>query len=269
MYNAGMFILDIHTHVFPDDIAHATVKRMAESAGESLHSDGTVSGLVASMDANNVSYSATMPVATKPEQVESINNWTIANRNDRIIPFGAMHPGYENPRKELGRIRDAGMKGIKLHPDYQGFYPSENRIKPVLDACRELGLIVLFHAGDDFGHPRPGHSLPRLLAAMADSYQDVKFIFAHLGGYEMWDQAEKYLVGKPVFIDTSYSFPCMTKERAQRIIRAHGPGKVLLGSDSPWGGIGNDIGSLLSLSFTDSEKEMILGANAAELLDIG
>ena len=261
-------IIDFHTHVFPDDMAHKTVKKMAEIASTELFTPGTQNGLIQSMAGHGVSFSVTQPVATKAEQVKSINNWTIEHRRPELIPFGAIHPDYPHIREELERLKGEGFKGVKLHPDYQAFYPMEDRLKPIYRTCVDLGLIILFHAGDDIGHPRPGHSLPRLLSQVHDEYPALRLVFAHMGGYEMWDQARKYLVGKNVFLDTSYTFPFLPKEQVIEIIRKHGAEQILLGSDSPWGDLGYDLSYMESLDITDQEKKLILGENAIKLLGL-
>lgn len=263
-----MLVIDTHTHVFPDAIAHETVKKMAENAGIPLYTDGTLTGLVRQMDNCGVHYSAIMPVATKPEQVESINNWVRDNKNDRIIPFGAMHPDFADPGSELERIHKLGFRGIKLHPDYQVFYPTEERMEIIYNTCTKLGLIILYHCGDDIGHPRPGHSLPRLMNTVINNHPDQVFIFAHMGGFDMWDQTERYLIGKKVYLDTSYAYAYMTGKRFTSLIRKHGPDRILLGSDSPWGNIGDEVRNILGLELSDNEKEKIIGLNAAALYGI-
>jgi len=263
-----MLIIDTHTHVFPDSIAYDTVKGMAENAEIPLFTDGTINGLIQVMDKYSVNYSAIMPVATKPEQVESINNWIQSNKSERIIPFGAIHPDFHDPVKELERICELGFKGIKLHPDYQVFYPTEERMKIIYETCGRLGLIILFHSGDDIGHPRPGHALPRILSRVVDEYPDQTFIFAHMGGFEVWDQTERYLIGRNVYLDTSYSFDYTSKERVFSMIKNHGPERILLGSDSPWGDIGKEIENIISLDLAEDEKSGILGLNAAGLYGI-
>jgi uncharacterized protein len=263
-----MLVIDVHSHVFPDKIAEETVTRMAAHAGIQLHSNGTISGLTANMEKYAVDYSATLPVATKAEQVENINSWTAANRHSKIIPFGAMHPDYPAPEKELERVKSLGFYGVKLHPDYQRFYPCEERAERIYQICKALDLIILFHCGDDLGHPTPGHSLPRQMAEMIEKHPDQKFIFGHMGGFDMWDQAEKYLVGKNVWLDTSFTYGYIPAERMKSIIKKHGPERILLGSDSPWGNIGNEISTIRSLGLSGKETEQILGLNAAALLGL-
>ncbi|MBN2510654.1 MAG: amidohydrolase [Spirochaetales bacterium] len=263
-----MPVIDFHTHIFPDEIARKTVKKMAEEARAALHAPGTLDGLLERMAACGIDYSVTQPVATRPEQVESINNWVNSHRNQKIIPFGAIHPDYPQVVDELTRLHRLGFKGIKLHPDYQAFYPGEERLDPVYRTCADLGLIILFHSGDDIGHPRPGHSLPRLLAKVHERYADLRLVYAHMGGYEMWDQAEQYLAGRDVYLDTSYTFPFLPKDRVMAIIARHGAEKILLGSDSPWGDPASDIAHIESLDVSRADKDRILGINAAELLGL-
>lgn len=263
-----MFIVDVHTHVFPDHLAHDTVKAMAEKAGVPLFTNGTINGLVSRMDKNDVDYSVTLPIATKAEQVKSINNWLIENKHERIISFGSIHPEYEDIEGELKRIKNAGCPGIKLHPDYQSFYPPEKRMQKIYELCTSLGLIILFHCGDDIGHPKPGHSLPRQIVEVVHDHPELTIICAHMGGFEMWDQSEKYLVGKNIYLDTSYSFPFMPEERIISIMRKHNMEQILMGSDSPWGDVKDDITAVKKSRLSAEEKEKVLGLNAKRLFNL-
>jgi hypothetical protein len=263
-----MLIIDTHTHVFPDHMAHATVSRMAKHASVPLYADGTLDGLLQSMTQNGVAYSVTLPVATKPGQVENINNWVATNQRAGILPFGAIHPDYPRIEQELKRLKELGFYGIKLHPDYQEFYPHEERLLPIYEACQSLGLIVAFHCGDDIGYPRPGHSLPRLIAEVPKSFPDLKILAAHFGGFQMWDQALQYLIGQEVYIECSYTFGYIEPQRFYEIINKHNSDLIMVGSDSPWENIAKSVEGIQTSTLKDDLKEKILGLNAQRLFGL-
>jgi hypothetical protein len=221
------------------------------------------------MDAAGIDAAVIAPIATKPSQVESINNFVTENRHERIIPFGSIHPDYEGIEAELERAAERGIKGIKLHPDYQLFYPNEERLSPIYRSCEALNLPILFHAGDDVGIATPGHGLPRLFAKTFDRFPGLRAILAHLGGWEMWDQAYKFIAGRDtIFLDTSYIEGFIDEERLYAIIEKHGAEKIVFGTDSPWGSLEKHISFIKGLSLSDEAKEAIFHTNAEGLLAI-
>jgi len=60
---------------------------------------------------------ALLSVATRPDQVESINSWISGICKDYlgIIPLEAIHPENPDPEAESMWIRQPEIKGIRLH----------------------------------------------------------------------------------------------------------------------------------------------------------
>ena len=97
----------------------------------------------------------------------------------------------------------AGIKGVKFHPDYQMFFVDEERMFPLYRQMADAGLIAFFHAGVDIGLPPPVHCPPDRLATVLDRVPDLTVVAAHFGGFKMWDDVEKYLIGRNLWLDTS------------------------------------------------------------------
>ncbi len=78
------------------------------------------SGIRSGVNKANVDASVLLSVATRPDQVESINSWIsgICKDNPDIIPLGAMHPEHPDPEAESMWMRQPGIKGIRLRSDY-------------------------------------------------------------------------------------------------------------------------------------------------------
>lgn len=263
-------IIDIHTHVFPDALASRAVTVLAERSHVSPYTDGTCAGLLESMRRAGISKSCIAPIATKPDQARSINRWAkeISERHEQIISFGALHPEQGDWREEIDFLVSNGFRGIKLHPDYQEFFVDDPAIIPMLRALRDAGLIVLVHAGVDIGLPPPVHCTPDRLARLLDSVTGLTVIAAHMGGYQCWDDVERHLVGRNLYLDTSFSLADLGSERMAEIIRAHGIDKTLFGTDSPWTDQSAEAHGIRSLPFTDDEIAAILGGNARRLLQV-
>ena len=161
-----------------------------------------------------------------------------------------------------------GIKGIKLHPDYQNVYIDDKRFLNIIDKASELDLAVLIHAGIDIGLPEPVHCPPDRARKMIDEIKPEKLILAHYGGYGQWDMVEEYLVGEKVYFDTAFLVDRIEEEQFVRIVKNHGAGKILFGSDCPWTSQKDSVEFIKKLPISDNEKEQILGLNAKNLLGI-
>jgi len=69
-----------------------------------------------------------LDVALKPDQVKSINNWLLNINDERIIPFGAMHPDYPDYKNEIKRLKDHGIKGVKFQSTWQNCFADDDRM---------------------------------------------------------------------------------------------------------------------------------------------
>ena len=140
-------IIDFHTHVFPDKIADKTIEVLSSVSGIRPSSDGTALGLSRSMQRAGISLSINLPVLTRPEQTDKVNDSLIQNQDEMlqmgILSFGGMHPGYAQYRDKLHMLAANGVKGIKLHPAYQRTDLDEPAMMRIIDAASECGLVTL------------------------------------------------------------------------------------------------------------------------------
>ena len=277
-------IFDIHTHTFPDKIAGATIEKLQSMCHTAAFSDGTEAGLTASMAAAGVEGCLVLPVATNARQVPRVNDAS-ARLNDTgpetgLWSFGCMHPDFSDWKTELARIADLGMKGVKLHPIYQGIDFDDLRYLRILDRCGELGLAVLTHAGRDIGFPDRDNCTPEMTLNALRQVGPVKLILAHMGGWREWERVEALLPETGVYLDTAFALgrispvgdgyygpsdlPLMSTEQFVRMVREF-PGRVLFGTDSPWRDQTEGIALIEELPLTREEKDGILGGCAQRL----
>ncbi len=270
-------IIDFHTHIFPDEVAERAVSGLLkglESCGlgfpVTMYSDGTASGLIRSMDTAGVDISVQLPVATKPSQPDSINEWTegLREKEPRIISFGAVFPD-ETAAAQLERLAERGFKGIKLHGDFQGFYADDPKMLDIYRRCGEYGLICVHHAGLDCVSPKDIHVTPERMARVLDKVGGVKFVLAHMGGNCMEDEAARLLSGADnVWVDTSYTAGRLSPEKMAELIGRFGADRVLFASDSPWNDPADNIRLIKETPLSEEEREMIFCKNASALLGI-
>ena len=120
----------------------------------------------------------------------------------------------------------------------------------IIDCATEEGLIILTHAGMDIGiYDRNYCSVAHILHVI-DEVHPEKFVLAHMGNWDCWQEVERDLAGAPVWLDTAFSIGPITKNPATeespyeemnlrdedfiRLCRKHGTNRILFATDSPW-----------------------------------
>ncbi|MDI6900734.1 MAG: amidohydrolase family protein [Anaerosomatales bacterium] len=260
-----MRLTDFHTHAFPDALAPVAVAQLARQGGIPYHYDGTVAGLLGAMARAGVDRAVVAPVATKPSQVRTINDWVTSLDDPRLVPFGAMHPDFEDPGAEIARATALGIRGLKMHGEYQAFAPDDPRMVPIYAAAERHGLIMLFHAGADVG-PQTVRGTPEAFARMLDAHPTLTVVLAHMGGFRQWAGVREHLLGRSVYLDTAYTLGHLPDEEFVALVRDHGVDRVLFGSDGPWTDAAVELERLRAMPFSASELAAICGGNAARLL---
>lgn len=267
LYLPVMSTIDAHTHAFPDDIAARAMAKLEEMAGFGASGNGTAADLVASMDAADIDVSVTCTIATKPGQAKGILKWCRKIRSNRIDPLASVHPDDRNAPKLIENIAAAELAGIKLHPLYQDFAADESRMDDIYSALADTGLLLAAHSGQDFAFPQDDdRASPRRWAAVADRHPQLKLLCTHMGGYLSWDQVEQCLLGRDVYVDTSFSLAELGADRAADLIRRHGVDRVLFGTDWPWADQATQVRLLDQLPLDQKAKDAIRWTNAAKLL---
>lgn len=268
-------VIDFHTHAFPDKIAERTISILEENtlrvSGEKSYAvrTGDVAGLQELMARDGVDVSVVLPIATTVTQSGSINRFAAElNSMPGLVSFGSVHPMQEDWAEVLAQVKALGLAGIKLHPEYQKVDIDAPESLRILKKCRDLDLIVVLHTGADIGMPPPIHCAPRQLRTALEQMPGTKVVAAHMGGWRMWDDVEKYLVGMPLYLDTSFSVTQMEPAQARRIVENHGPDRILFGTDSPWEAPKDTIAALHRLGLAETDMTKILHKNAVKLLNL-
>lgn len=279
-------IIDFHTHAFPDKIAGKTIDMLSKKGGIPAHTDGTVEDLRQVLSEAGISLGVVLPVVTRAEQFESITRFAAqineayaeedrtetragaTEQKAKLLSFGGIHPDTPDYKKELKTLSDAGFRGIKLHPDYQGVYFDDIRYMRIIEYASELGMIIITHAGVDIGFPDTVRCTPKRALKVIREIKPEKLVLAHCGGWSLWEEVIDTLVGEPVYMDTAYSMGHISEEHFVTLCRAHGTERMLFATDCPWGNPKRDLEVFLSMPLTDTEQEQILHLNAEKLLKI-
>lgn len=265
-----MRYFDFHTHAFTDELAERAVSGLASTSGIEPATDGTLGGLRKKLAENGIGRALLLPVATKPSQQRTINNWAASVMGGGLYCCGTVHPDAADAAAEVERIKSLGLYGVKFHSEYQGFCPHEERMFPIYEKIEELGLIAVFHGGWDPYSDESIRATPQSFAALAKAFPKLKIVAAHLGGMKLWSDIEKYTAGRfdNLWFDVSVIARFIEDEQLLRIIRMQGADKVLFGSDCPWDDPAHEIAMINRLPLSDREKELIFHINAEKLLGI-
>ncbi len=264
-----MKIVDTHAHIFPSKIAEKAKSNIGRFYNMTMQGDGATSEqLIASGNQIGVVKYIVHSTATTRAQVENINDFIINEthkHSDVFVGFATLHPemSMQDIEKEVERAISNGLKGIKLHPDFQKFDIDCDDAEKIYDAV-EGKLPILFHTGD----ARYEFSAPEKLAKIAKKHPKLTVVGAHFGGYSRWDEVGCYKGLDNVLFDTSstlFKLPC---DRASKLVKELGIDKFMFGVDFPMWKHTDELQRFLRLDLTENEKEQILWKNAKERFNI-
>ena len=233
-------IIDTHVHAFPDALAQRTLDYLASVCHQTPSADGTLTGTRAKCTSWKVDRACFLPIVTKPKNQTKINDFATSAPRDFWIPFGSVHPESPDALDELHRIKEMGLYGVKLHPVYQDFYVSEDRMLPIYETITKL----------------------------LDTFPHMKVILAHMGGIRMAEDVLRYLAGRDVYFDTAVASLTLPVELYQELVDAHGTSHILFGTDCPWSTAPAELEHLRKLKLTPDQWEDITHRNAERLFHL-
>ena len=261
-----MKIIDIHTHIYPDDIAQKatdSVRAFYNIGTDGM--DGKESTLLRQGKEAGISQFVILPVAIRPDRVQGINDFIVDRvaKNDALIGFGTVHAAMEGMEAEVQRIFDLGLRGIKMHPDSQRFPIDDIRLFPMYEMVQGK-LPVMLHMGDH----RYDYSHPIKLRKILDLFPRLQVIAAHFGGYSMYDTALELLKDPTCVMDISSSMMFMEPGKAEYYVNQYGAERLAFGSDYPMWDPVEEVRHFLSLNLTDEQKEQIAHKTAQRVLKL-
>lgn len=264
-------VVDFHVHAFPDDVAAKAMPKLCDSSHEAVpNHDGTIKGLLESMDEAGIDMSVLCSIATKPEQFMPIINWSKNLDPSRIVALPSIYPVDSRAKvAEMVKIvHGEGFKGIKLHPYYQNFIMDELKLFNLYENLIKYDLFVVSHCGFDSAYPRDRIADPQKVLHVVTELPELLFVAAHFGGWRDWDEVEKHLIGKNIYIEISFALEMLGLEKTKALIMNHPADYLLFGTDSPWTGQKENINLFHQLELDTKLEDKILGKNAGKFLGI-
>lgn len=264
--NHGYRIADSHAHIYPAKIAEkATASVGTFYSVEMAVSEGSPEVLLKNGSKIGCEKYLVCSVATKADQVASITDYIAAQcaAHPEFIGLGAYHQDVKDPEWVLDRVEELGLKGVKLHSDFQKCNIDDPRLMPLYRACARRGLLVLFHMGDN----RYDYSSPARLARVLHEVPDLRCIAAHFGGYMKWEDSH-LLQGADIMFDTSSSLWWLKPEQACDLIDRFGVERVMFGVDFPMWNHSKELDRFLKLGLSREQNQAILYDNFARLFGL-
>lgn len=256
-------ITDAHTHVFHPKVASNVLARLA-GLGFTPTGSGIVDDLLARASKAGVTRVVCHTAAMTGDQMIPANNFAVslARREKRlpnepeIVSFGAAHPDCPRWAEEIDKLEKAGIRGIKLHPNFQNLAFDDPRLFPMLEHVGER-FFIMCHVGCE-KPPASNPASPYKLAKLLSLFPKAKFIAAHLGGYADGGAAFDALAGKNLWLDTSNT-KTMDLQAIRAIVAKHSRDRLLFGSDYPLFDPAEERRlQQTRLGFTDTEMERLL-----------
>ncbi len=189
------------------------------------------------------------------------------------VPFATLSPAL---LEELRRyLRDDEIRGLKLYPGYEPFFPNDPALEPIYALAKEFHVPVMIHSGDTY---TPGGKLkyahPLNVDEAAVDHPDVDFVICHLGNPWIRDCMEVVYKNKNVYTDISGlvlgdftdRFESFMRKQLQEMLE-YGvePDRVLFGTDWPLASMESYREFIEELSIPQREREKIMWENAAKL----
>ncbi|REJ83766.1 MAG: amidohydrolase [Bacteroidetes bacterium] len=263
-------IIDVHTHL------------------NNYHEEKVVSiqacldKLQESMSRNNVDYALILTsykVTEHRPSTSSVIEHTKDYKNLSVVA-GISYLNYkEKDLREISDfLKDGLVKGLKLYPGYEPFYPHDKRMQVVYDLAVEYDVPVMFHSGDTYtpkGKIRYSH--PLHIDDVAVDNPDLKIVICHVGNPWIKDCMEVVYKNKNVYADfsglvlgdfTDRFEKYMKSQLEEMILYAGEPEYLLYGTDWPISTMRSYIQFMQQLDLPDDKKELIMWKNAAKLFKI-
>ena len=279
-----MKAIDIHAHIprMPGLAEYGIepgLRQMFRMADESISIEKMVETYRA-IDTKAVIFS--VDAETETGDLPDPNDYVaqaVDSYRDVFIGFCSVDPRKGKAAvEELERsVLSLGLRGLKLHPIHQAFFPDDPAFIPLFAKAEELGIPVLMHSGyAAAGANAPGgggfelaysRPIPHV-DSLAARHPDLTIIMAHPAWPWIQEQVAVALHKSNVFIDLSGWAPRyipkeLISEASGRLRK-----KILFGSDYPYISPVTWLEQFQELDIRDESRPLILHDNAARILNL-
>lgn len=275
--------IDIHTHIFPPEMAAARATCFDQEPAFRLLYDSpraklaTAEDLLAMMDQEEVDQSVVFGFPWhSAARVQRHNDYILdacAKYPQRLIGFCCLDPLHAAAPAEAERCLNQGLRGIGELAFYASGIDHKilGALEPLMQLARDRNLPVMIHTNEPVGHAYPGKAplTPLEIYTMIKRFAHNRIILAHWGGGIFFFNLLKKEVRdtlKNVYFDTAAS-PFLYEPEIYRVaIALAGRDKILWGSDYPLLKPGRYFKEMALAGLTEDEIAALCGNNASKLL---
>lgn len=175
-------------------------------------------------------------------------------------------------------LEEGTVKGLKLYPGYEPFYPADPKLTPLYALAEEFDVPVMIHSGDTYAPSgKIKFSHPINVDEVAVDFPRVRFLICHLGNPWFRDCMEVVYKNENVYADISGLVlgdfsdrfeEYMRKQLQEMMIWGMNPAKVLFGTDWPISSMESYVRFVEELPLPIRDKQLLLYENAAKLFRI-
>jgi hypothetical protein len=193
---------------------------------------------------------------------------------ESIITEVSMRKAVEGLRRA---IIELGLKGLKLLPPFQHFYPNDPLMRPLYREVEKLNIPILMHTG---GEDFPGfvkYCNPIYLDDIAKEFPNIRIVAAHMGSYPfgVWFKEMMMIADENpnIYVDLAALRPreLIDLNLLEKAIRYIGSEKIIFGSDYPVVfnyTMSDEINAIRSTKINERDRENILSLNAKRILEL-
>ena len=264
-------IIDSHTHL--DDLMH-----------QKKHPAARLRALLAAMKQSKVDRAmilADIPLEKKEKMLSHEDILALIEPHKQLSLVGKVPlPVAQNAAYLKGvhaLVAAEKMKGIKLYPGYEPFYPHDKRYNKVYDLCEQFDIPVMIHTGDVMEGGVLEFATPLHVDRLAAARPELKIIMCHMGNPWQLDAAAVTFKNENVYADTAGLFyqkldkhtKYFLHRKIEEFVHWNEKGeKLVFGSDWPITSVKDTISLINSLHFSKKEKHQIFCGNAKKLFKI-
>jgi predicted TIM-barrel fold metal-dependent hydrolase len=280
-------IIDSHVHLFSPKVIENVSQKTALVERLHLRVQGaeeriTLDKLKQTMHQAHIHTCLLLPTAGKDGVVKTNDRyWKITRETTGVLTAGTLHPGYPDNPVEIERFKERGIRGIKFSSFSQGFALDAPETIDLFDRLdrenrhRNHGFFVVldtfYEAHGFFGTSPRYTTTPERLGHLVKRCPGIPFIAAHMGGLTApFEDICNYLPpSSNLFLDTSNAAHTLSKEQFIHLLKAHGAGHVIFGTDWPWFDPGAEVALISTYleeaGFSIEDKDAVFGGNIARL----
>lgn len=196
---------------------------------------------------------------------------------DKFIGFAGIDPFTARCCDILEKaFTDLKLKGLKLHPSKQCFYPGDERLESIYQLCEKYDKPIIFHSGLSWEPDALSkYSRPVEFEELAYKHPKLRICLAHFGWPWVQETAMLMLKYRNVYADTGLLYFDSAREFYNQVFTQDIPlawvdrslrHQVMFGSNNPRFEQIRMAKEIQELGFRQSTLELIKGGNAIEFI---